>query len=209
MNELIGLSAGVGTLQEQVGAKLESIGIPGRLMQAEPEKIRGVLEEVLQSRLVKTWNPERYQALLEDLSSRRIAGDAAYSSDRYGDPRRPEEVKAHVAEIVLKLLVDRPEAPEAPSFVRCLDEDAPRALEAGRYEQVHEAASSVREIAAGAAGLAPEFRNLAEAYMSTFTREEQIERILSGTIRHAGPLTPWMVGLFRIAGPDAAFRGFQ
>src|SRR5207249_7110858 len=92
MNKRIGLSAGDGTLQEQVGAKLESIGIPGKLMQAEPEKVRGVLEEVLQRRLVKTWNPERYQALLEDLSSRRIAGGTVYSADRYGDPRRPEEV---------------------------------------------------------------------------------------------------------------------
>jgi len=209
MNKLIGLSAADETLREPMTAKLVSLGLPESLMSADANGVRGVLDEVLRSRADRSWNPEHYQALLEDLSSRKVAGTAAYGWERYRDPRSPEELKAHLSDIALRLLVARPDAPEAPGFVKCLDDETPRALATGRYEQVLGAASAVRELDARKGVLPQELGRNLESFLATFTEEEPIERILGGVLGREGALPETLVGLFRISGAEGARAVFR
>lgn len=209
MNKLIGLSADDAPLKEQVGRKLESMGVPRALMEDAPGKVREVLTEVMQSRVELNWNPERYQALLEDLSSRRVEGGQRARSERYGDPRDPDTVAAHVSEIALRLFAARPEAPEAEEFLKCLEADAPRALGSGRFEQAHEAVSAVRAVCDGGVELPPEFRMKLESYLSGYAQEDRIEKILSAAEAGLGTLGPEIVGLFKLAGAEAIFAAFR
>jgi hypothetical protein len=209
MNKLISLSAADDTLREPMSAKLESIGLPRTFMGTDLPGMRGILEEVLHSRTDKSWNPEHYQALLEDLSSRRVDGRAAYGWERYRDPRSPEDLKSHVSEIVLRLLIARPDAPEAPGFVKCLDTETPRALATRRYEQVHSAATAVRELEAQGEALPRDLGRSVESYLATFTEQEPIEKILAGVLEEHGPLPETLVGLFRISGTEGASAAFR
>jgi len=212
MNKLISLSSADEGLREPMGAKLESIGLPKSLLSTAPQSVRGVLEEVLHSRVDHSFNPEHYQALLEDLSSRRverIEGTEARGWERYRDPRSPEELKSHVSDIVLRLLIARPDAPEAAGFVKCLDDEAPRALATGRYGQVHAAASTVRDIAARTEELPSELRRNAESYLSTFTEEAPIQQIITGSLEQSDGLSEPLVGLFVISGTEGAEAAFR
>jgi hypothetical protein len=210
MNKLITLSAADATLKEPMTSKLESLGLPKRLMSTDALGVRGVLEEVLHSKMDRSWNPEHYQALLEDLSSRKVEGTVVvYGWDRYRDPRSPEELKAHVSDIALRLLIARPDAPEAPGFVKCLDDETPRALATGRYEQLHGAASAVRELGARKDALPQDLGRNVESYLATFTEEEPVERILAGVLGRHGPLPETLAGLFRISGAEGASAAFR
>ncbi len=209
MNKLIHLSASNPALRTSLGDKLAQLGVPSTVLDARPEEARAVLSEVMQRRVDKDYNPAHYQALLEDLSARRVEGSPTFTAGVYGDPRASDEVRAHLAEIALRLLVAQPGAPEATGYVRCLDEDAPRALEAGRFEQVHDAASSLRELTAQSEALPAELRELSESYLAGFTKEERIERILCAAAASPGPLPEHIIGLFRIAGREAGFAAMQ
>jgi hypothetical protein len=203
MNKLIGVSAQDATLRREVGGKLETMGVPRALMDREPEKVKDVLTEVMQSRIEKTWNPESYQALLEELSARKVAGATTVTSSRYADPKDGEGNRAHVSEIALRLLVARPDAPEASDFVKCLEEDAPRAVGCGRFEQVHEAASTLRRMAGGVGELSQELQQQVQGYLSTFTREEQVRKIIAAAEEGEGLVPPAILGLFLLAGSEA------
>jgi hypothetical protein len=209
MNKLIQLSAADSTLKAPLGRKLEKLGVPREVLGSEPETVQAALSEVLKQRFEKDYNPAQYQALLEDLSKRRVAGSAAFISGSYGDAREPEGVRAHLAEIALMLLVTNPEATEAPGYVKCLDDDAPRAFESGRFEQVHDAAFTVREIKDRLPGLPDGLRELFDSYLSAFTREDRIERILEEAMASPGPLTTHTAGLFRLAGREGGVAALR
>lgn len=207
MNKLIGLSARDAALHEEVSSKLESIGVPKSLLQTDPDKMRAVLEEVLQSRIGKNYNPERYQVLLENLSMKKVgSGEPISLPDRYGDPCAPEDVLAHVSEIVLQMLVARPDCPEAASFLRCLDEDAPRAIETERFDQVHRSARAVKTIVSEHPQLPAALLEQAGSYLGGFSKEERIEKILTAAMEGSGAPPPSIVGLFQISGVEAAYR---
>ena len=203
MNKLIGVSAQDAALRREVGERLETVGVPRALMDREPQKVRDVLSEVMQSRIEKTWNPEKYQALLEELSAKKVDQGSAVTSTRYSDPRDSEGNRAHVSDIALRLLVAKPEAPEASGFLKCLEEDAPRAVDSGRFEQVHEAASTLRRMAGGTGELSPGLQQQVQGYLSTFTREEQVRKIIAAAEEGDGLVPPAILGLFLLAGAEA------
>lgn len=209
MNKLIGVSAQDSDMREQVGDKLETMGVPRSLMDSEPGKVREVLTEVMQSRIEVTWNPEQYQALLEELSTRRVQGAPGVKPDHYGDPCDSKSVGAHVSAIALRLLVARPQAPEASGFLRCLEEDAPRALDAGRFDQAHDAARSLQDLIKGHTDLTPEVRGQVEAYLANYSREERLEKILDAVEASPDAVPAPLTGLFKVAGADAAWAAFR
>lgn len=210
MNKMIGLSSKDTNLQSRVATKLETIGVPRSLLETQPEKMRAVLEEVLQTRIGKNYNPERYQALLETLSMKQIRTGATLKlPDRYGDPCTPEDVRAHVSEIVLNLLLSNPESSEAVDFVRCLDEDAPRALDTARFDQLHRSASAVKSIVTERPSLPGEFMGAAGAYVAGFSKEDRIQKILGAATGMPGAPSPSIVGLFQISGVEGAHHAFH
>ena len=129
--------------------------------------------------------------------------------DNYGDPCNRESVTSHVSEIALRLLVARPDSPEAPGYVRRLEDDAPRALDSGRFGQLHEATGTLRELIKGHLNLSPELEREVSTYLSQFTKEERIEKLLVAAESGPTPVPAPILGLFRLAEVDAASAAFR
>jgi hypothetical protein len=202
MEKLVGLASRDPLLAEAAEVRLESMGLPRGLVTRDPPEVRAALEEVLSTRVDDTeHNPEAYQARLEELSARRAPRSAAFTEGRHGDPRSLDEVAVHVTEIALRLLVAAPASPDSAGFAKRLIDDAPHALQAGRFDFVYAAAQALR--AASLAGSGP-----AAEYTSILVRKDSLDQVLDAVQASSAPPTPAMVGLFRLGGVEAACAAF-
>jgi hypothetical protein len=93
--------------------------------------------------------------------------------------------------------------------VKRLQDEAPRSLESGRFEQVHDAASSLRDLKASKSDLPEVLGQHLVSYLGTFSGEDAIARILAAATRSPSPLPEEIVGLFRIAGAAAAEKALR
>jgi hypothetical protein len=202
MQKLVGLSARDPVLAEAAESRLESLGLPRSLATQSPAEVKAALEEVLGTRVDDTaTNPEAYQARLEQLSARRVRRVAEFTEGRHGDPQSEEQVAVHVNEIILRLLVSSLESPDAPGYLERLIADAPQALRTSRFDFVYGTAMALRDLKPPRAP--EEVARLAAQYLSTLGGRESIDAILDA-VERSPTATPAMVGLFRLAGAEAA-----
>lgn len=204
VQKLVGLAARDPVLAEAAESRLESLGLPANLTTRSPSDVRAALEEVLRTRTDDTaHNPEAYQIRLEQLSARRIRRAADFTEGRHGDPRSAQQVAIHVSEIAQRLLLASPEGPDAEAHLKRLLDDLPLALEASRFDLAYSTAVGLKGLMAPPR-LPEATAALAAQYLSRLGRPESVGRLLAAVETSAAPPTPAMVGIFRLAGLDAA-----
>ena len=202
LNKLVCLSVREPELRELTETKLVSIGMPRGLTLMDPVHMHAMIEQALRHRREPDFTPSDHQTTIERLSSGTLT--PARPSSRYDDLASPELVSAHVADIVLRLLVSAPDHPDAAAYVRRLTSEAPRALAAGRFSQLHEAASSLRDLLVLRRYVASDVPQLIEDHLA-FLRQPATIRTLLSAVENAGAPPPAPVaGLVRIASPEAA-----
>lgn len=207
LNRLVGLSVREPSLRELTETKLVSIGLPRGLTLMDPVHMRAMLDQALRHRRDGDFTPSDHETTIERLSGGVAA--AAQPWSQYRERASPESVSARVADIVLRLLVAAPDHPDAAAYLRRLAVEAPRALAAGRFDQLHETASSLRDLLVLRRYVPSEVPQLIEGYLA-FLRQPATMRTLLTAIESSGwPPPPPAVGLVRIASPEAAVLALE
>jgi hypothetical protein len=207
LNKLIGLSVRDPMLREVAETKLTSIGLPRGITLLEPSRVRATLEEMLQRRDDKDFTPDDYKEALAGLGS--VPSSSPRRLSRYDDVASPEAVTAHVSAIVLRLLVALPDHPDAPAYLRRLIAEAPRALEAGRFPELLEVATSLRDLLVLRLYVPEETIHLTESYLAQLRQPAAVTRILEAIELSPSPTPRELVGLIRLGGTDAAIETLE
>lgn len=207
LKKLVGLSVRDPGLRELTETKLVSIGLPRGLTLMDPVHVRAMLEQALRHRREPEFTPSDHQTTLERLSAGTLTATQPWS--RYHDLTSPEEMSAHVAEIVLRLLVALPDHPDAPTYLSRLTSEAPRALAAGRFGQLYETASSLRDLLVLRRYVASDVPQLIEAYLAFLRQPATIQALLAAVEHAEGPAPAAAIGLVRIAAPEAPLAALE
>ena len=109
----------------------------------------------------------------------------------------------HLGEVALQLLLNQPEAQEAPDCLRRIDETAPLLLAARRFDVVEETLRALKDLLLLEAYLPTEVAQLTRGCLDGFASEERIGLVLDAAVGGEAPPSAPLVGLFR-AGGEAA-----
>jgi len=207
-NKLIGVAAVDPLSRDLAEAKLQSLGLPREILALEPARIESALREVFDAR-ADYLNPEGHQERLELLSQEGPADTRRYASAHYRDPRDAAEVRAHASSIVLRLLVEAPERPEAADQMRRLLEDLPADVAARRFDPIYERALALREMLAASNRTSPDVRTQAADYLARVAEPALMGPLLQAVEERSEPPGIGIVGLFREAGVLGACAAFD
>jgi hypothetical protein len=128
---------------------------------------------------------------------------------RYHDISSPESVASHLSDIVLRLLVALPEHPDAAAYMKRLADEMPRALAAARFAQLHEAATSLKDLLVLRNYIPSEVVRQTEEYLAALRRPEVVRVLLAAIEDVDVALTPEIEGLFRIGGVETAILAIE
>ena len=207
LNRLVGLSVREPSLRELTETKLVSIGLPRGLTLMDPVHVRAMLEQALRHSRDADFTPSDHETTIERLSSG--VATTAHPWSRYRERTSAETVSARVADIVLRLLVAAPDHPDAAAYVRRLTTEAPRALAAGRFDQLYETASSLRDLLVLRRYVPSEVPQLVQEHLAFLRQPDTIGTLLSALENAEWPAPASVVGLARLASPEAAVLALE
>jgi hypothetical protein len=207
VGKLVGLAAREPLMRDLAEAKLASLGLQPGLPDAEPDDVKKVLRELLESRSEDRWNPDDYQNELDALAASPRGPGVERIAHGMVDPRDRGATLDQVSDIALRLLMDDPGETGAPLLVARLQRDAERLLESRRFDRLFAQGETIRDLAGRAGELPAETLQAAEEYLASLRRPEFLARILDAVEESAEGASPAVLGLFVAGGPEAADAG--
>ncbi len=204
LNKLVRTCKGHPSLDSKLRETLADWGVSSDALSADRIGMQEALEEVFRSRTENEFNPEAYQALLENLSRHNLEGLGTPSVAKYRNPADPLDVRLHAAELAVALL-ELPEGEEhRTGLFAYVGSRTDMLLDHCKFTVVHEAT-----IAARTDKLlqddCPTTRRAAAGYLAGFEQIDRIDRILGLAMEGKG-LPADAINLLRMSGEVALGR---
>lgn len=144
LNKLLRISQSRPSLASSLEDLLRNWGVEPAGEDGDITTVREALEEVFRRRTRPDCNPEPHQALLDRLASQEFAGNAVSSETLYRDPRDPDDVGLHAAEISAQLLRLPGGEIHRTSLLRHMVDMLDILLEHGAFDAIRDSALAAR-----------------------------------------------------------------
>jgi hypothetical protein len=176
-NKLVRLSQSRPALRPELEKTLGRWGLPGSALDEKEPRLSEVLSEVFQRRASTEFNPQPYQALLDDLSLNALSGDTVPSESLYRDPRAEEDVRLHSAQVAVRLLMRKGDDRHRPAIFARVATEIDLLLAGRKLDDVRDAAVSAHAYSLSQRAR-PETRRAGKTLLDALGDERPIRLIL-------------------------------
>ncbi len=204
LNKLVRTCEGNPNLDSKLRETLADWGVSPDALSEDRIGLQEALEEIFLSRSESEFNPEAYQALLENLSRHNLEGLGTPSVAKYRNPADPLDVRLHAAELAVALLGLPDGEKHRTGLFGYVGSQTDMLLDHCKFTVVHEATLAARTDKL-LQNDCHTTRKAAAGYLAGFEQIDRIDRILSLAMEGKG-LPADAINLLRMSGEVALSR---